>query len=104
MKLLILWFASLLPLLATPDWANKTNETYLGSNEKFYATFLTETDNQGSYYEWHEVKKLNSKGKKAKINTISPDRPGNYVVVIYQNAEGEFRALSFYDPKYVIAQ
>ena len=39
-----------------------------------------------------------------KITTISPDRPGNYVVVIYQNAEGKFRALSFYDPKYVIAQ
>jgi len=63
MKSLIFWFVSLLPLLATPDWANKTNETYLGSNEKFYATFLTETDNQGSYYEWHEVKRLNEYSK-----------------------------------------
>lgn len=63
MKSLIFWFVSLLPLIATPDWSNKTNETYLGSNEKFYATFLTETDNQGSYYEWHEVKKLNEYSK-----------------------------------------
>tara|TARA_B110000879_G_scaffold74608_1_gene104132 strand:- start:2789 stop:3841 length:1053 start_codon:yes stop_codon:yes gene_type:complete len=63
MKLLILWFVSLLPLLATPDWANKTNETFLGSNEKFYATFLTETDNQGSYYEWREIKNLNEYSK-----------------------------------------
>jgi hypothetical protein len=63
MKLFILWISTLLPLLATPDWANKTNETYLGSNENIYATFVTETDNQGSYYEWHEIKKLNEYSK-----------------------------------------
>ena len=63
MKFLFFWFVSLLPILATPDWANKTNENYLGSNEKFYATFLTEIDNQGSYYEWREVKKLNEYSK-----------------------------------------
>ena len=63
MKLFILWISTFLPLLATPDWANKTNETYLGSNENIYATFVTETDNQGSYYEWHEIKKLNEYSK-----------------------------------------
>ncbi len=63
MKFVIFWCLSLLPILATPDWANNTNENYLGSNEKFYATFLTETDNQGSHYEWREVKKLNEYSK-----------------------------------------
>ncbi|MGJ8658163.1 MAG: hypothetical protein ACSHX6_17090 [Akkermansiaceae bacterium] len=61
---LIYWLASCLSLFATPDWADNTNETYLGSNEKFYATFVTETDNQGSYYEWREIKKLNEYSKK----------------------------------------
>ncbi len=37
------------------------------------------------------------------ITTISPEDPGNYVVVIYQDAEGKIRALSFFDPKFVIA-
>jgi len=47
-----IWFATCFSLFATPDWADNTNETYIGSNEKFYATIQTETDNQGSYYEW----------------------------------------------------
>ncbi len=63
MKPLIFWLISLLPLLATPDWADKTNETFIGSNEKFYATYLTDTNNQGSYYEWREIKKLNEYSK-----------------------------------------
>lgn len=62
-KPILLWLISCLTLLATPDWADNTNETYLGSNEKSYATFLTQTDNQGSYYEWREVKKLNEYSK-----------------------------------------
>lgn len=37
------------------------------------------------------------------ITTISPEDPGNYVVVIYQDTAGRIRALSFYDPKFVIA-
>jgi hypothetical protein len=37
------------------------------------------------------------------ITTISPDSPGNYVVILYEDAEGVVRALSFYDPKFVIA-
>lgn len=37
------------------------------------------------------------------ITTISPDSPGNYVVILYQDGEGEVKALSFYDPKFVIA-
>lgn len=58
MKLIIFWIIAISKLSATPDWATKINETYLGSNEKTYATFLTDTDNQGSYYEWREIKKL----------------------------------------------
>ncbi len=37
------------------------------------------------------------------ITTISPEDPGNYVVVLYQGADGKIMALSFYDPKFVIA-
>lgn len=37
------------------------------------------------------------------ITTISPDEPGNHVVVLYQNAEGKIRALTFFDPKFVVA-
>ena len=37
------------------------------------------------------------------ITTVSPDEPGNHVVVIYQDAEGKIRALTFFDPKFVIA-
>lgn len=37
------------------------------------------------------------------VTTVSPDSPGNYVVILYQDAEGEVKALSFYDPKFVIA-
>jgi hypothetical protein len=35
--------------------------------------------------------------------TVSPDHPGNYVIVLYQDAQCTLRALSFYDPKFVIA-
>ena len=37
------------------------------------------------------------------IGNISPDSPGNYVVILYENADGEIQALSYYDPKFVIA-
>ena len=37
------------------------------------------------------------------IATISPDEPGNHVVVLYQDADGKIRALTFFDPKFVIA-
>jgi hypothetical protein len=37
------------------------------------------------------------------ITTVSPDEPGNHVVVIYQDADGKIRALTFFDPKFVIA-
>lgn len=61
--LLTIWLASCLSLIATPDWADSINETYIGSNKKFYATVLTETNNQGSYYEWRETKKFNEYSK-----------------------------------------
>jgi hypothetical protein len=37
------------------------------------------------------------------VTTISPEDPGNYVVVLYQDAAGMIKALSYYDPKFVIA-
>ena len=37
------------------------------------------------------------------IGNISPDSPGNYVVILYENAEEQVEALSYYDPKFVIA-
>jgi hypothetical protein len=37
------------------------------------------------------------------VTTVSPEDPGNYVVVLYQDPEGKIRALSFFDPKFVIA-
>jgi hypothetical protein len=37
------------------------------------------------------------------ISTVSPDEPGNHVVVLYKDAEGKIRALTFFDPKFVIA-
>jgi hypothetical protein len=37
------------------------------------------------------------------ITTVSPEDPGNYVVLLYQDATGEIKALSFFDPKFVIA-
>jgi hypothetical protein len=37
------------------------------------------------------------------VTMVSPDDPGNYVVVLYQDAEGKIKSLSFFDPKFVIA-
>jgi hypothetical protein len=37
------------------------------------------------------------------IANVSPDSPGNYVVILYENAEGGIEALSYYDPRFVIA-
>lgn len=37
------------------------------------------------------------------LTTVSPDTPGNYVVVLYENEKGEPTALYFFDPKFTIA-
>lgn len=37
------------------------------------------------------------------VNTLSPEDPGNYVVILYDDPDGKVKALSFYDPKFVIA-
>lgn len=37
------------------------------------------------------------------LTTVSSDLPGNYVVILYQDQEGKLSAISFYDPKFVIA-
>jgi len=37
------------------------------------------------------------------LTHVSPDSPGNYVVILYENADGQIEALSYYDPKFVIA-
>jgi len=35
--------------------------------------------------------------------SVSLDEPGNYVVVLYEDASGRVRALAFYDPKFEVA-
>ena len=37
------------------------------------------------------------------LTTVSPDSRGNYVVIVYDNADDQIEALYFYDPKFVIA-
>lgn len=37
------------------------------------------------------------------IAMVSPEDPGNYVVILYQDEAGKIKALSFYDPKFVVA-
>lgn len=37
------------------------------------------------------------------VAKVMPDEPGNYVVILYQDETGKVKALSFYDPKFVIA-
>lgn len=38
-----------------------------------------------------------------KLTHVSTDSPGNYVIILYENPDGLVEALSFYDPKFVIA-
>lgn len=37
------------------------------------------------------------------VTTVSPDTPGNYVVVVYDAGDGKTAAIYFFDPKFVIA-
>jgi hypothetical protein len=37
------------------------------------------------------------------LATVSLDEPGNYIVVLYEDASGRVRALAFYDPKLELA-
>lgn len=40
---------------------------------------------------------------KTRLCLFAPDSPGNYVVVLYNDAEGNIKAMNFYDPKFVVA-
>lgn len=40
---------------------------------------------------------------KTQLCLFTPDTPGNYVVVFYNDAEGNVKAMNFYDPKFVVA-
>ncbi|MEM1084396.1 MAG: hypothetical protein AAGI48_09745 [Verrucomicrobiota bacterium] len=40
---------------------------------------------------------------KTQLCLFAPDSPGNYVVVLYNDAEGNIKAMNFYDPEFVIA-
>lgn len=40
---------------------------------------------------------------KTRLCLFAPDSPGNYVVVFYNDAEGDIKAMNFYDPKFVVA-
>jgi hypothetical protein len=37
------------------------------------------------------------------LANISPDSPGNYVVILFENTESRIEGISYYDPKFVIA-
>lgn len=37
------------------------------------------------------------------LTMVSLDSPGNYVVILFENAAGKTEAISFYDPKFVVA-
>ena len=37
------------------------------------------------------------------LNFVSLDDPGNYVVVLFDDEDGNVKAISFYDPRFVIA-
>lgn len=37
------------------------------------------------------------------LTSLSPDAKGNYVVIIYDTTDGKLAAISFFDPKFVIA-
>lgn len=39
----------------------------------------------------------------APVTTISPDSRGNYVVILFEKADGSLGAVSYYDPKFVVA-
>jgi hypothetical protein len=36
------------------------------------------------------------------LATISPDAPGNNVVILYEDPNGRIEVMSFYDPKFVV--
>ncbi len=38
------------------------------------------------------------------LTTVSPDSPGNNVVILYENQEGRTEALTYYDPKLLTAE
>ncbi|MFC7338497.1 hypothetical protein ACFQY0_14980 [Haloferula chungangensis] len=40
---------------------------------------------------------------KTQLCLFTPDTPGNYVVVFYNDAEGGIKAMSFFDPNFVVA-
>jgi hypothetical protein len=37
------------------------------------------------------------------VTVVAPEDPGNYIVLFYEDEAGKVKALSFYDPKFVIA-
>ncbi len=64
--------------------------------KRFQTTSIELGDSRG------DVELLQRDGK-SRLCLFAPDAPGNYVVVIYDNPEGGLGAMSFYDPKFVIA-
>lgn len=46
---------------------------------------------------------LTQRGGEEALCRLSMDEPGNYVAVLYNDAEGKVRAVKFYDPKFMIA-
>ncbi len=69
-----------------------TTENYTLSRLK--CTYVNLGGNRGEIF----IKKGNKN-----LTTVSPDTPGNYVVVLYVGENGETAAIYFFDPKFTVA-
>ena len=69
-----------------------TRENYTLSRLKY--TYVSLGGNRGEVF----IKKGNKN-----LTTVSPDTPGNYVVVFYEDEKGETAAIYFFDPKFTVA-
>ena len=63
--------------------------------KRFRTTSLDLGDSRGDV-------ELRTADAKTQYCLFTPDSPGNYVVVFYNDAEGEIKAMSFYDPNFVM--
>lgn len=66
------------------------------SVKRFRTTSLDLGDSRGDV-------EIRMSDAKTQLCLFTPDSPGNYVVVFYNDAEGKIKAMSFYDPNFVVA-
>ena len=66
------------------------------SVKRFHTTSVDLGDSRGDV-------EIRMSDAKTKLCLFTPDSPGNYVVVFYNDADGNIKAMSFYDPNFVVA-